>query len=190
MTGKLAARVTRAPGPGLLWKIRNLPHILRGWRAIVGPLLGFSGFYAELSARLHRADGTVVNYGVISRRKLTTAFVNFMVDQLQTETSAWGDFKYHDSGTGTLAESNSDTALGTPTGDTRGTGTQTEGATANIYKSVATLSYTATHAITEHGLFNALTNGTLMDRSVFAAINVASGDSIAFTYELTCSAET
>lgn len=127
MTGKLAARVTRAPGPGLLWKIRNLPHLLRGWRAIVGPLLGFSGFYAQLSARLHRADGTVVNYGVISRRKLTTAFVNFMVDQLQAETATWGDFKYHDSGTGTLAESNSDTALGTPTGDTRGTGTQTEG---------------------------------------------------------------
>jgi hypothetical protein len=189
MSGSLGIKVHRAPGPGLLWKIKNLPHRLRGWRAEIGPLLGFGGFYAELSAVLHRKDGSVVNYGVLSRRKVTSAFVEFMVDQLQTETSAWGDFKYHDSGVGVTAESNADTDIETTDGEDRVAGTQEEGASANIYKSVGTIAYTTTKAITEHGLFNASTAGTLLDRSVFSAVNVVDGDSITFTYQLTCSAE-
>jgi len=42
--------------------------------------------------------------------------------------------------------------------------------------------------VTEHGLFNASSAGTLMDRTVFSAINVVNGDSIQFTYELTATA--
>jgi len=53
---------------------------------------------------------------------------------------------------------------------------------------VGTISYTTTKAITEHGLFNAATAGTLLDRTVFTVINVVSGDSIQFTYELECAA--
>lgn len=189
MSGTVGVRVNHAPGPGLWWKIKNLPHRLRGWRAEVGPMLGFGGLYAELSAVLHKKDGTVVNYGVLSKRKVTAAFVNFMVDQLQTETSAWGDFKYHDSGVGVTAESNGDTAIETTDGEDRVAGTQEEGASANIYKSVGTISYTTSKAITEHGLFNAATEGTLMDRSVFAAINVVDGDQVTFTYQLSCTAE-
>lgn len=189
MSGTVGVQVNRAPGPGLLWKIKNLPHRLRGWRAEVGPLLGFGGLYAELSAVLHKKDGTVVNYGVLSKRKVTAAFVNFMVDQLQTETSAWGDFKYHDSGVGDTAEANTDTGMETTDGEDRVSGTQEEGASANIYKSVAAIAYTSTLAITEHGLFNASTDGTLLDRSVFAAVNVVDGDSVTFTYQLTCTAE-
>jgi len=144
---------------------------------------------SALSARVLRKDGTVEDLGVICRRKVTDAFVAFMVDELQTETSAWGDFKYHDSGTGTNAENKTDTALQTPCGDARTVGSQTEGATGNIYKSVATHTYDESLAITEHGLFNAAAAGTLMDRHVFAAINVGDGDKIEFTYELTCSSE-
>jgi hypothetical protein len=127
---------------------------------------------------------------VEDRRKVidkcvTDAFVNYVVDQLQTETSTFGDFKYHDSGTGTGAEAAGDTGLGTPCGDARDTGTQVEGATANIYKSVATHTYGGSLAITEHGLFNASSNGTLMDRTKFAAINVVSTDQIEFTFQIT-----
>jgi hypothetical protein len=119
---------------------------------------------------------------------LTTAFVNFMVDQLQTETSVWGDFKYHDSGVGTTDPAVGDTDIETTDGESRATGTQTEGASANIYRSVGTIAYTTSKAITEHGLFNASSGVTLMDRSEFAAINVVNGDSIQFTYELTATA--
>lgn len=121
----------------------------------------------------------------VGRKCVTDAFVAFVVDQLQTETSAFGDFKYHDSGIGTGAEAAGDTALGTAWGGSRDTGTQIEGATANIYKSVATTTYNATKAITEHGLFNASSSGTLMDRTLFSAINVVSGDGIQWTYQLT-----
>jgi hypothetical protein len=96
------------------------------------------------------------------------------------------NFKYHDSGTGTGAEAIGDTALGTPTGDARVVGTQ-DNSVAKQYKSVATLSYTTTLAITEHGLFSASTTGTLWDRTKFSAINVGSGDSIQFTYILSIS---
>jgi len=132
----------------------------------------------RLSAVLVRRDGTRVNYGVLGWRVVTTAFVNFMVDQLQTETSTWGDFKYHDSGVGVTAENAADTDIETTDGESRATGDQGEGASANIYKSIGTISYTTTKAITEHGLFNASTSGTLMDRTVFSAINVVNGDSI------------
>ena len=139
-------------------------------------------------------DGETYNFGIVSRKKVTAEFVNFMVDQLQAETSTWGDFKYHISGTGTDAESNANTQLQTAIGTAREVGTQTEGASAHIYKSVATIAYSGTHAVTEHALFNeayadAQDNGILMDRSVFSAVNVVSGDSIEFTYQLTCTAE-
>lgn len=143
---------------------------------------------SSLSARVLRKDGSVEDLGIIATKEVTDAFVGFVVDQLQTETSAFGDFKYHDSGTGVTAEDQTDTAMETATGEARTTGTQIEGATANIYKSVATDTYAGSFAITEHGLFNASSDGILMDRSVFSAINVTSGDKIEFTYELTLTA--
>jgi len=124
----------------------------------------------------------------VKDRVVTTAFVNFLVDQLQTETSVFGDFKYHDSGIGTTAEAIGNTGMETPWGGSRDTGTQVEGASANIYKSVATTTYNATKAITEHGLFNASSDGTLMDRTVFAAINVVDTNQIEWTFQITFTA--
>ena len=111
-------------------------------------------------------------------RCVTDAYVALLVDELQLDQTAHSTFKYHDSGTGTVAEAATDTGLGTPCGDARDTGTQAEGDTANIYKSVATHTYGSSLAITEHGLFNAATAGTLMDRSTFAAVNVTNGEKI------------
>ena len=145
-----------------------------------------------LSARIKRAgEKRFRSLGVIARKKVTDAFVAYLVDSLQNSTTSPMDvFKYHDSGTGVGAENKTDTALGTPCAESRDTGTQIEGATANIFKSVATHTYAGTFAITEHGLFSASSAGTLMDRSVFAAINVVNTDQIEFTYELTCTSET
>ena len=133
-----------------------------------------------------KENGQRVNYGVVAYGLVTDAFVEFMVDQLQAETSVWGDFKYHDSGVGITGAAVGDTDIETTDGESRATGSQTEGATAEIYKSVGTIAYTTTKAITEHGLFSAATSVTLMDRHTFAAINVVNGDSIEFTYQLTC----
>lgn len=195
MSGALGIRVRRMPRAPLNWRIRNYsrPGFIAGYVAnqaarAFSKLTGIPCMIGDLRAVLVKADGQRVNYGLLGCKVVTTAFVNFMVDQLQTETSTWGDFLYHDSGEGNTAENASDTDIETTDEESRATGDQGEGASANIYKSVGTISYTSTKAIVEHGLFNASTSGTLMDRTVFSAVNVVNGDSIEFTYQLTCTA--
>lgn len=194
MSGNLGTRRIRALGPGLRWQLFNY---LR-WnfiKSLIGVFLvlpiarafGLMTAYGKVEAILIKANGERVNFGLLGYRVVTTAFVSFVVDQLQTETSVFGDFKFHDSGVGTTAENAADTGIETTDGESRSTGTQTESA-ATAYRSVGTIAYTTTKAITEHGLFNDASAGTLMDRTVFSAINVVNGDSIQFTYTLTVSA--
>lgn len=194
MAGSLKAKVRRTQHASWLWRLRNAmrPSFWYGWLAnkaakTFSALTGIPTLTAELHVLLARRDGTRIDYGVVGYRVVTTAFVNFVVDQLQTETSVFGDFKFHDSGVGVTAENVANTAMETTDAESRVTGTQTEGA-ANVYVSVGTITYTTTKAITEHGLFNDVTAGTLMDRTVFSAINVVNTDSVTFTYSLTVSA--
>jgi len=138
----------------------------------------------------HIRNGVVTDLGCVGTHVVTGAFVAELVDALQAGGVAdFDDYKYHDSGTGTNAEAAADTALQTPCGEARDVGTQIEGATANIYKSVATGTYAGTFAIIEHGLFNASAAGTLMDRTKLATVvNVISGDQIEWTYQITFTA--
>ncbi len=146
-------------------------------------------FWGILSIRVFRGTTqTWEDLGVVCVQKITTAFRDALVDSLQGAFANWGNFKYHGCGTGTTAEANTQTALVTEVGS-RATGTQIEGATSDIYKSVGTVTPGGTYAITEHGLFSAATTGTMMDRSVFSAINVVAADSIQFSYEATFAAE-
>lgn len=137
--------------------------------------------------------GHVTDYGVLSTRQVTDAGVAFLVDAFQNLTEV-ENFKFHGYGTGVGAEAAGNTALGTElttqyvSDNVRPTGSQTEGASANIYRSVGTLSPDSggTIAITEHGLFSASAAGTLWDRSVFSAINLVAGaDSLQTTYDAT-----
>jgi len=194
MAGNLGFKVQRAQGAPLAWRIRNAlrPSFWSGWAAVqmakaFSALTGFPILHSQLEVQLRRKDGSRVNYGVVGYRVVTTAFVTFVVDQLQTETAVFGDFKFHDSGVGVTAEAIGNTAMETTDGEARVSGTQTESG-ATVYQSVGTITYTTTKAITEHGLFNDLTVGTLMDRTVFTAINVVNTDACTFTYSLTVSA--
>jgi hypothetical protein len=130
-----------------------------------------------------KGDGTVNDLGLVCTKVVTDAGVNYLVDAMQNITEP-ENMKFHASGTGTTAEAAGQTALVTEVA-TRATGSTTEGASANIYRTVGTIAYTSTLAITEHGIFSASSVGTMLDRSVFAAINVINGDSIQFTYDLT-----
>lgn len=194
-SGDVAVRHFKGKAPRS-WQFRN--KMRRAYMSGVAGLAlaksfsrftGTAVFQGELSIVKIYANGHREDYGVVSRHLVTVAFVNYMVDNLVAETSAWGDFKYHDSGVGTTPAANTDTDIETTDGESRASGTQLEGASANIYKSVGTISYTSTKAITEHGLFSSAASTTLMDRHVFAALNVVSGDSLEFTYQLTCTAE-
>ena len=194
LRGSLATRkisiTDKAP---MEWQLAQLIRkdringLLGKWAGdVVSNAFGIVTIGGQLKAvKIDGLTGRRTDFGIVSRRVITTAFVNFMVDQLQAETSVWGDFKWHDSGVGTTAAVIGDTDIETTDAEARVAGTQVEGATAEIYKSVGTITYTTTLAITEHGLFSIVTGGTLMDRHVFTAINVVNTDQIEFTYELT-----
>jgi len=187
LSGKIGLRKIRHQVPGLWWKIRNFANVWPGlWRHGLARVLKMNHMLGTLRLKLLRADGSVVDYGLVSSKLVTDAFAELMVDQLQTETSVWGDFKYHDSGVGTTGAAAGDTDIETTDGESRATGSQTE-ASSKVYRSVGTISYTSTKAITEHGLFNTAATATLLDRHVFSAVNVVNGDSIQFTYDLTVS---
>lgn len=155
---------------------------------------------ALLVARHLRINPKTSEYEEIGKReacgKVTTVFVELLVAALISgEVITAGAFKYHGSGTGTLVpEAAGDVDLETPIATiARVVGTQEEGATANIYKSIATITYDGDYEVTEHGLFdtdgtngNGPAGGNLMDRTVFGAITVADTDQIEFTYRLTC----
>jgi hypothetical protein len=94
-------------------------------------------------------------------------------------------------GTGTNAAAVGDTALQTeaaPTtsgGRTVGTESRTTVSVTNDnYQVTGTVTAGGGLAITEAGIFDNVTAGNLLIRSVFAAVNVVSGDSIAFTFGL------
>jgi hypothetical protein len=188
----LSAVIIRADGSredcGVLSKrtaldtIREAPRswLRRFWKilhreAAIPVTMGFGAFVASLWG----ADGALMAI-------VTTAGVNYMATDFASGgvTPTISGFKFHDSGTGVAAAVVGDTALGTPAGPARVTGTPSN-PTANQYRSVATIAYTGTLAITEWGLFSASTTGTLWDRRVFSALNVVNGDSIQFTYTLT-----
>jgi hypothetical protein len=139
--------------------------------------------------------GHVINYGVVSTRIVTDAGVNFIVDAFQNLTEV-ENFKFHGYGTGAGAEAVGNTALTTEltteyaADNTRPTGSQGEGATANVYRTTATLSPdgAGTLAITEHGIFSqaGTGGGSLLDRSFFTAVNLTrSADSLQTQYDLT-----
>jgi len=140
---------------------------------------------AELYGKLIKPNGEILNLGLLSTKYITDAFAEYYIDCLQGLETGIADFKYHDSGTGTTAEAVTQTTLITPTGVARVAGTQVEGSTAKVYQSVGTITYDGVYSITEWGLFNALTNSTLMDRAVFTAVSVTNGFKLQFTYNHT-----
>lgn len=129
------------------------------------------------------------DYGLVSVKKVTTAFANFVVDALQDSTAnALDEFNYHDMGDDNTAEDNSHTALQNSR-ETRIAGTQTENG-AGIFQSVATINASAGYDVEEHGLFNAESAQVMCDRNLVPnAPTVINGDSVEFTYELSVAAE-
>lgn len=135
--------------------------------------------------------GLVEDYGIVCRRLVTNNGVALIVDALDN-TLTDATIKFHGIGTGGTAEAATDSALVTELttqynpDNTRATGTFSQ-PSANISQSVATNTVDAIVAITEHGIFSqaATGGGTLLDRSLFSVVNLASGDSLQSTYAIT-----
>jgi hypothetical protein len=181
------------------WRQANLKNLWRRMQKVIAArVLKLPHFYGSLSLVKIDKDGRWVDFGLASMAVVTTAGVNFLVSALQNNVEP-ETLRFHGFGTGTNAEAVGDTALQTELttqyapDNTRPTGSLTQGASANIFRTIATLSPDSggTIAITEHGIFSqaATGGGTLLDRSVFAAQNLVAGsDSLQATYDYTMNA--
>lgn len=178
------------------WRAANWPNLLRGLRKIVpARALKIPHFYGALWLQKAGPQG-VVDYGLASLRLVTTVGVKFICDDFNAGGQDVTTMKFHGFGTGTTAEAVGDSALVTElttqyaVDNTRPTGSQASAtvSTNATYTTVATLSPDSggTIAITEHGIFSATSAGTLLDRSVFSAVNLVAGsDSLQSTYVFT-----
>ncbi|MCW1308294.1 MAG: hypothetical protein OH337_03740 [Candidatus Parvarchaeota archaeon] len=94
-------------------------------------------------------------------------------------------FNYCAIGTGTTAPSPSDTALANEIARVLGGYTRTAD---NVWKNDATFGAgVGTGAITESGLFNASTGGTMLCRQTFPVINKGANDTLVVTWQYTLS---
>lgn len=91
--------------------------------------------------------------------------------------------KYVAWGTGATAEAVGNTALATAAAEARTLGTMSS-PSAGMYQVVGTITSASTQTITEVGLFDATTVGVMILRALFTGVPMVSGDSIAFTLQI------
>jgi hypothetical protein len=163
--------------------------------ALFGQFIPTAREYKRLKGQLElqviKKDGALGEY-----RKLP----NLIVDAGETFLrDAWKNtveleiMKFHGIGTGAVAAAEANTGCGTELttqynpDSTRATGSLENGAGTNVFRTVGTNTVDASVAVTEWCLMSQATTGggTLFSRVVFSAINLASGDSLQTTWDLT-----
>ena len=193
--GTLIARKHKTMvGPGLQWKLKNtlrwgyLWGWFTNWLGIwFSRITGVPTITTKLNVQKNLTDGQIINYGIVGYREVTDAGVAFLVDDWAGDVTDITDFDYHSCGTVNTAEDQTDTDLAGSVSVAREAGTATQ-PSAHILTSTATQSFSGSAAVVEHGLFSASTAGTLWDRTVFAVITVADGESITWAYSATFTA--
>lgn len=195
-------RLTPARQGALGWHVRNF--FRQRWRelplevvlAIIGllrhvvPGLNMP-MHSRLYVRVIRADGRMIDYGMVGVHLITNAGKTYVRDAW-INTVELENMKFHALGTGTTAPAVTDTALQTELttqynpDNTRATGSLTNNGS-NVFRTVGTNTVDASAAITEAGLMSqaATGGGVLFDRQTFAAINLAAGDSLQTTWDIT-----
>lgn len=180
------------PIGGLMVGDKFVPHIpaYQGkCRVCRKPMNGVVHVHTLLTATKKNRLGRPVLGREVWDRKFTQTARDAIVDAFDNGAGYTLDnFRYHGSGTGAVAEDETDTVLGAEVETPRDAGTQTQ-PTADVYQTVATHTYAGGFTITEHGLFSATTAGDLCDRTVFGGIVVVASDKIEFTFQLTISSE-
>jgi len=118
------------------------------------------------------------------RNLVVTAGKNHIADQLLS-SPAGATMSHMEIGTGTTAAAAGDTALETAL-DRNAFDTKTASDNAVTYVA-SWAAGDGTGAITEAGIFNAASSGTMLARSVFSVKNKGAGDSMTITWILTIS---
>lgn len=138
----------------------------------------------ELRVVLTGSDGQVKE-DVLLKNLVVDTGLNFIVKRMKDATA---DVMSHMSlGTGTTAAAAADTTLQTEINGSR-VGLTSTTVTANQITYIASFAAgVGTGAVTEAGIFNASSGGTMLCRTVFPVVNKQSGDSMTVTWTVTVS---
>lgn len=135
----------------------------------------------ELRVVLNKEDGTSQQFDHLNL--VVDTGLNFIVSRMEGTTDAV--MSHMAIGEGTTAAGASDTTLGSELGRVSLTSTTVS---TNTITYVATFpAGTGTGAVTEAGILNASSAGTLLCRTVFPVVNKQSGDSMTITWTVTVS---
>ena len=131
----------------------------------------------ELKLTLTRPDGNVKHEVIIPNLVVTTG-KNYIASRMKDATAT--AMTHMAVGTGSTAAAAGNTTLGSEAGRVALTSTTV---TNNDVAYVATFpAGTGTGALTEAGIFNASSSGTLLCRTVFSVINKAAADTLGITW--------
>ena len=134
-----------------------------------------------LSIRLYRADGTLKDSRDIPNLVVTTG-TQFIAGRMTGTANVMGFMAI---GSGTTAAVIGDTALGSELGRAAiSSGTTTLAVTTYVCTLGAGV---GTGAVTEAGIFNAASAGTMLCRTVFAVVNKDASDTMSITWLITVS---
>jgi hypothetical protein len=134
----------------------------------------------ELKLTLTRPDGHVKHEVIIPNLVVTTG-KNYIASRIKDASAT--AMTHMAIGTGSTAAAAGDTALGSEAG--RVALTSTTVSTNNIAYVATFPAGTGTGAITEAGILNASSSGTLLCRTVFSVINKGSADTLGITWTVT-----
>lgn len=136
----------------------------------------------DLVIELTRESGEVETFEF--RNLVVDTGLNYIVSRMK-DTSA-GAMSHMALGSGTASPVAGDTALGSQLGSRAALSTTT--VSGNTITYTATFGAgVATGAVTEAGIFNAASAGTMLCRTVFAVVNKAANDTITVTWTVTVS---
>ena len=145
-------------------------------------MIEVSGLKGEFEVFLYDKSGKLKAYRKVKNLTVNSGFkaVCDMMGQGGVQP-----FNYCAIGTGTAAPTASDTTLGSETARVQGTYTRTAD---TVWKNEASFGAgVGTGAITESGLFNASSGGTMLCRQTFAVINKGDADTLVVTWQYTLS---
>lgn len=134
----------------------------------------------ELKLTLTRPDGHVKHEVIIPNLVVTTG-KNYIASRMKDASAT--AMTHMAIGTGSTAAAAGNTALGSEAG--RVALTSTTVSTNNVAYVATFPAGTGTGAITEAGILNASSGGTLLCRTVFSVINKASADTLGITWTVT-----
>lgn len=128
------------------------------------------------------------NGNVKDERKINNLIVNtglnFICDRMKNDETAMSHMAL---GSGSTAAAAGDTTLGTQLGSREALDSDTVSSNTITYTSSFEAG-DATGAVTEAGIFNATSGGTMLCRTVFAVVNKSADDSLSVTWTITLTA--